>query len=52
MADEKEVLSSPITAQAPREVIMVRPKHFSFDQQTAISNAFQVFNENLVNFKV
>jgi len=27
--------------QAPREVIMVRPKHFGYDAETAVSNAFQ-----------
>ena len=27
--------------QVPREVIMIRPRHFGFDPQTAATNSFQ-----------
>ncbi len=34
-------MAPPDVHQGPLEVIMVRPRHFGFETETAASNAFQ-----------
>ena len=37
--------SSMSVAQSPEEVLMVRPTNFGFNQQTAVTNHFQVASD-------
>ena len=39
--------SSMSVAQSPEEVLMVRPSNFGFNQQTAVTNHFQVASDKI-----
>ena len=39
--------SSMSVAQSPEEVLMVRPSNFGFNQQTAVTNHFQVTTDKI-----
>ena len=41
-------------AQSPEEVLMVRPSNFGFNQQTAVTNHFQVASDliSIININI